>query len=193
MPTEKQSAQARLNGANSKGPKTPEGKARSSMNSLRHGRYANHATVLSNEDPAAFEDLALAYVQRIGPLDSVEARLARELASIDWRLARYRAMETRMIDHEMDIQAPALEASCQRVDELTRLIKAGDALLKTSRLPTFLASRESALLYARQNALSAIRQFRQAHPPSEPCSQITEPKPLNPESDPRSEPGTNPA
>jgi len=195
MTSSNRSEQARINGAKSKGPITPEGKARSSQNSLRHGRYANHATILSNEDADAFEDLAGSYIRRIGPVDSVESRLARELASIDWRLDRIRAMETRMFDLEMDIQAPMLEATCPRrhIAELTRLFKAGDALLKNSRMPNYLAARESALLYARQNALSALQQLRKAHPLSEPCSQVIEPQPLNPEFDPRNEPETNPA
>ena len=96
MITAKRSVQARINGAKSKGPITPEGKARSSMNSLRHGRYANHATVLSNEDKELFDALADAYFRHIGPLDSVETRYARDLASTDWRLDHNRAVEARL-------------------------------------------------------------------------------------------------
>lgn len=162
------------------------------MNNLRHGRYANHAIVLSNEDPAAFEDLANAYIRRIGPLDSVEARLARELAGIDWRLDRNRAMETRMFDHEMDIQAPMLEATNRRVHELTRLYLAANSLLANSRLPNYLARRESALLAARRKTLSALDQLRKMHPISAKATQIIEPTPLNPENDPRNEPDSNP-
>ena len=187
------SAQARLNGAKSKGPITPEGKARSSMNNLRHGRYANHAIVLSNEDKDAFEDLADAYIRRIGPLDSVETRYARELASIDWRLDRNRAVETRMFDHEMDLQAPMLEATNRRPEELTRLYQATNALVDKSPLPAYLVRRESALQSARRNTLSTLQQLRKTHPVLEKATQIIDPKPLDPEFDPRFEPDSNPA
>ena len=192
MPTLTRSAQARINGAKSKGPITPEGKARSSKNNLSHGRYANHAIVLSNEDKAAFEDLAEAYIRRIGPVDCVEIRYARELASIDWRLDRIRALETRMFDHEMDVQAPMLEAANRRLPELTRLFQAGNALLTNSRLPAYLASRESALQFARQTTLAALQQLRRAHPLPAPATQLIDPKPLDPEFDPRYEPDSNP-
>lgn len=82
------SEQSRINGAKSRGPKTAEGKARSSLNAVKHGRYATNAVVLSNEDPNAFENLVARYVQRIQPADSIEYNLVRELASFDWRLAR---------------------------------------------------------------------------------------------------------
>ena len=193
MSTLSRSAQARINGAKSKGPKTPEGKARSSMNSLRHGRYANHAIVLSNEDKGAFEDLEEAYIRRIGPLDSVETRFARELAAIDWRLDRNCAVETRMFDHEMDVQAPMLEATNRRPEELTCLYQAANALLRTSPLPAYLVRRESALQSARRNTLSTLQQLRKSHPVLERATQIIDPKPLDPGFDPRNEPGANPA
>src|SRR5437764_9026277 len=72
---------SRLNGAKSQGPKTPEGKARSSMNAFKHGRYANNAVVLSNEDRGAFDDLVQAYPNRIHPNDPVEMLPTRQLTS----------------------------------------------------------------------------------------------------------------
>jgi hypothetical protein len=44
------SEQARINGAKSKGPVTPEGKKTSSRNSLKHGFAATQNVVISLED-----------------------------------------------------------------------------------------------------------------------------------------------
>ena len=41
---------SRKNGAKSRGPKSPEGKARSSRNALRHGLRANKHVLLPDED-----------------------------------------------------------------------------------------------------------------------------------------------
>lgn len=45
---------SRENARSSNGPKSPEGKARSSLNALKHGMTAKHV-VLSNEDAGAFK------------------------------------------------------------------------------------------------------------------------------------------
>jgi hypothetical protein len=48
---------SRINGARSRGPKTPEGKARSSQNALKHGFRVQKHVVLPGEDAAAFQPL----------------------------------------------------------------------------------------------------------------------------------------
>ena len=49
-------AASRRNGAKSRGPKTPEGKARSAQNALKHGLRAQKCIVLPSENAAEFAD-----------------------------------------------------------------------------------------------------------------------------------------
>ena len=56
MATAKQAAANRRNAANSTGPRTKPGKARSSGNALKHGLSAEQVVML-DENPAAFEAL----------------------------------------------------------------------------------------------------------------------------------------
>jgi hypothetical protein len=186
------SDQARINGAKSRGPKTPEGKARSSLNALKHGRYATNAIVLSNEDTEAFEDLVANYVRRIQPADPVEYRLTRELAATDWRLTRIFATDTRMLDHEMDIQLPALNSAGLSVGELTRLLNASHSIVDRSKLPAYLARREAQLIRARQSILGFLKDLRKNFPPSDSAPEVVPPQPLNPELPLLNESGTNP-
>jgi hypothetical protein len=186
------SEQSRINGAKSRGPKTPAGKSRSSINAFKHGRFANNAVVLTNEDTGAFEELVAAYIRRIRPTDPVEMRLTRELASIDWRLARILALDTRLLDHEMDVQAPGLELEIGALPELTRLVLAGRTLVDKSRFPAYLAERETKLNFTREATLRTLAALRTHHPLVESSAQIQPPEPLNPEIEPRNEPESNP-
>jgi hypothetical protein len=186
------SEQARINGAKSRGPKTPQGKARSAQNALKHGRYAINAIVLSNEDPGAFEELVGHYVRRIQPADQVEYHLTRELASIQWRLTRNFALETRLLDHEMDIQSPALNSAGLSVAELTRLLNASRATVERSQFPNYLARREGQLLRARQSVLAFLRDLRKNFPLAESAPEVIPSQPLNPEFPIPNEPETNP-
>jgi len=68
---------ARANGALSRGPKTPEGKARS-RNALR-SRRLTECTVLGNESREAFQDLFHFHVDCFSPLDDVEERFGQKL------------------------------------------------------------------------------------------------------------------
>lgn len=186
------SEQSRINGAKSHGPKTPGGKAHSSMNALKHGRYAINAIVLSNEDAEVFEELVAHYVRRIQPADTVEYHLTRELASIDWCLTRNFAMATRLLDHEMEIQAPAFDSAGVAVSELNRVSTAGRAIVDRSGYPSFLARREGQLLRARHSILAVLKDLRKSFPLSDSSTEIVPPQPLNPDLPLPNEPGTNP-
>ena len=103
MTSEARSEAARRNGAKSNGPKTPEGKAISSANSLRHGMTAK-AILLTNENPEAYTKLAAAYYEKFQPADDVERDLVDEMVIAKWRQRRDWSNEAALFDLEMDRQ-----------------------------------------------------------------------------------------
>jgi hypothetical protein len=162
------------------------------MNALKHGRHAKLACVLRGENKEAFQSLFHSLVRRFQPVDEAELCLIRILASIDWRLARIVAAESRILDMEIDIQIPALENAGGHPSELDRLAFSIQSLVDRSKLPQFLATRESQLVFQRQSVLQQLRQLRRDWPLAVPPPQVFEPEPLDPEIPPPNEPGTNP-
>jgi hypothetical protein len=72
---------SRINGAKSRGPTTPEGKARSSQNALKHGLCAERFAVVGDEDAQAFAALE-GELAPDGTLQRLLAgRIARRLAA----------------------------------------------------------------------------------------------------------------
>jgi len=99
--SDKRSAAARANGALSHGPITPEGKARSAQNACKHGLLAKIAAVQC-EGKEAFNDFEQGYYDRFQPADQVEVGLVEDMTVASWHLRRAFAMETSMLDTEMD-------------------------------------------------------------------------------------------
>src|SRR4051812_2541472 len=86
-PTAAQSSTSRANGALSRGPTTPEGKARAALNGTRHG-LAGPFRLLPGEDAAAYGRLRAALLARHAPADAAEEHWVEELAFAAWRLRR---------------------------------------------------------------------------------------------------------
>src|SRR3954447_10868356 len=92
MISEKHSQAARNNGARSRGPVTPEGKAVSSRNALRHGLLAQ-TVVLPNEDAKVFNTFFYLFIERFEPVDDIEMSMLEDMCASVWRLRRAMAME----------------------------------------------------------------------------------------------------
>ena len=101
------------------GPKTEEGKQRSSMNALRHG-FAAKTIVLSTEDPAEFKSIIDRYVQDFDPQTEVEKDLVEELAACRWRLQRAWNIETEMYEITMSRKVKEVTAEFGDVMHQTR-------------------------------------------------------------------------
>src|SRR3954454_23301062 len=82
----------RENAKKSTGPRTPEGKQRSSLNGTRHGILAQ-VIVLPKEDMAAYNQFTAEYAAALHPVGTVEIQLAHACADIQFRLHRMSAAE----------------------------------------------------------------------------------------------------
>ena len=91
-------AASRKNGAKSRGPKTPEGKARAAQNALKHGMRAQKYVLLPQEDAAAFAALETAILAELAPDGVLQTLLARRVAVAAWRLERADRMEAEVLE-----------------------------------------------------------------------------------------------
>ena len=81
MASERQIAASRRNGRLSRGPKTKEGKARSSGNALRHGLSARKY-LLAGESEEEFLRLAEDLCASLKPAGALEVGLAQQIVSV---------------------------------------------------------------------------------------------------------------
>ena len=108
MVSEKRKTAARLNGARSRGPKTPAGKARASKNAIRHGLLAK-CVVLPDESPESFDELLQFHLDRFAPMDDIEFGLIEEMASSYWRMRRAWAIENGLLQGALESQPKGRE------------------------------------------------------------------------------------
>jgi len=92
MISDKQLAANRANALQSTGPRTEEGRKRSSMNALRHG-ITGQVTTMTDEDRAAHDKLSQALIKSLAPEGAMEIQLAQRIATDSWRLNRISAVE----------------------------------------------------------------------------------------------------
>jgi hypothetical protein len=88
---ERRSAANRANAQHSTGPRTPEGKARSAQNALKHGLFAGSVTICSQllgEQDAEFAALLGDLQDEMHPEGRQEGIIVERVAALWWRLAR---------------------------------------------------------------------------------------------------------
>ena len=97
--SEEQLAANRANAQHSTGPKSEEGKQRSSLNATRHG-LTGRAVVLQGEDRARYLEFSREIVDSFQPGTPMERELAQTVADQQWRLQRVRAIEEGLLEGE---------------------------------------------------------------------------------------------
>ena len=72
---------------NATGPRTPEGKERSSQNATKHG-LRSERPIVPGEDPAEWDNFRDNIVKDLEPGNTIEHELAERIALQMWRLRR---------------------------------------------------------------------------------------------------------
>ncbi len=124
MSSERRKAASRANGNLSRGPVTPEGKARSAMNALRHGLLSK-TVVVGKENPDNFNLLVHEHRERFPNLDGVEFGMVEEMCAAYWRMRRIWGIEKEWLEQET--------AKDPEENDITRLANAFARLADTNK------------------------------------------------------------
>ena len=179
------------------GPKTAEGKARSALNNLKHGRFSRHGSLLKYECDRVFLDTYRHLLAAWAPANRFEANLVQQLAHIEWSLFRCRAIETSLLESAFNrqdnsfsglpppldpaIAAPALPSWITL--RITRLLQERNSTIRTLNIYRKLPSEPSQPIHSKQRDFGSNPNSNPTRTPSEPLSN-PERTPSEPHSDP---------
>ena len=122
MSSIRQRMSSRANGALSRGPKTPEGKRKSSRNAVRHGLLSK-IVVTGSESRHGFDLVFGDHFNTFAPVNGVELGFTETMATSTWHLRRLWCIENKMLDDAI--------AAVDSPDELTRFAAAFKQLAGT--------------------------------------------------------------
>jgi hypothetical protein len=105
----------RQNAANSTGPRTDIGKARTRLNGLRHG-LTGQTVVMPYEDRKAYEAFVSQTIASLEPANDSERALAQLIADDSWRLNRARAIEENIFALDL-ATSPSQTSDDQETDQ----------------------------------------------------------------------------
>jgi hypothetical protein len=92
MATHEQLQANRENAQRSTGPRTEEGKAKSSLNAVKTG-LTGRTVLLPSDDAAAYQQHVDRFLREHQPIGDEESNLVQSIADADWRLLRIPALE----------------------------------------------------------------------------------------------------
>ena len=138
----------RRNSKKSTGPVSKEGKLKSSLNSIKHGLYAEKIAIIG-ENIDDINDIIERMVKELKPDGIQQETIVSKMIEISIRFKRIARLEAGIINHEMQ----EYEASKYK-DEVAEVVEGGD---KTMMLSSNIIIRKSGLSFARDcNGGSAI-------------------------------------
>src|SRR5689334_15752073 len=93
----------RANALKSTGPKTPEGKAASKMNAVKHG-IRSREVLVSGENEQELNALHEWFQDDLQPVGPMEVMLVGQIVATHWRLRRVLAAESSEIKREAELK-----------------------------------------------------------------------------------------
>ena len=104
MTSDRQIAANRQNAQRSTGPRTPDGRAVSRQNALRHGVLCEHVTA-GSENVERYNALLEDLRNELNPQGERECLLVERLANLFWRERRLIEAERRELNHQFEVAA----------------------------------------------------------------------------------------
>ncbi|HWQ91190.1 MAG TPA: hypothetical protein VN673_05940, partial [Clostridia bacterium] len=153
---------SRENGRKSRGPVTPEGKARSSQNALKHG-LSSQQIVIGTEDEEEWLEFEDECRQALKPVGAIELGYADEFAASRWRLRRCLGIETSIFDDELASQ----ESYVRNHSQLDPVVKTGRAFRSAQDSLNSLGRYETRIRRSGERALAnllKLQSMRQKEP-----------------------------
>lgn len=145
--TDAQRAASRRNGARSTGPRTPEGRVRSSANRTTHGLNSVRL-LLATEDVEEYRQHTGEWVASLGPATAAEHQVVELVADLVWRLKRVERIEQRRalaILSNLAEQTPEAAARARAqdlllgLDTVARMVASSPLPVPTSKTAGFIA------------------------------------------------------
>ncbi len=173
---QKRAETARQNGRRSRGPVTPSGKYRSSLNSITTGKHLKvleaelpeFVAVLTTDDIQAYLNLFQKHVRQIQPHSECELTLVRQIASELFQYQRLVTLETVAQQHDLD----EVLRKYPDIEENLQLFQAYRAGMINDKVNRAIQRDKKAKLAAYQSFMRALKQLRKDFPmvPPEPVS-----------------------
>ena len=167
MTSLKQITANRKNSKKSTGPVTDIGKAKISINAIKHGLYAEHHIAVG-EDIIHFKNYVDMMLETYEIFDAISALMVKKIIELGWRLNRFSIIETGILNMEMhgydrDINKPLISSIKHKsftttiknkMDKTSELMAAafvkdcsgGDRLMKLNTMEGRLLSRLTTLI-----------------------------------------------
>ena len=159
MSTEKRIHASQENGKKG-GPKTADGKLRSSQNARKLDLYARRQPTLSTEDRLLFEELRTRYFIEYQPIGTTEVDLVEQLTMTTWRIRRYAPVAQALLECEMSNQAAHLAEWWPAIDCLMRTSLAVKGVLENSAALRDLERIENRLYRQQERLIRLLHDLR---------------------------------
>ena len=99
----------KANAQKSTGPRTPQGKQKSSRNALKHGLTCKSSALLDSECPNAYYDFCREVEEDLSPKTATQSIVVERIAQLMWRLRRCPTAEAQLFKRINDARTQKLQ------------------------------------------------------------------------------------
>jgi hypothetical protein len=161
MISEKQLAANRANSQRSTGPRTDEGKRKSSLNACRHN-ITGQVTAMTPEDRTAHDAFSAAMIASMAPEGALELQFAQRIATDSWRLNRASAIEDNIFALGFSSQSDDDTAGHPEIDAAFAAARTFTAEAKSLQLLTLYEQRINRAVQKNLALLQTLQASRKA-------------------------------